>query len=143
MIQIREAAPTDAAEVVRLIHALAAVDGEASPLTEAYASEYLSSPQNSVLFAIVEDRVVGLISFSIGPDLYHAAECCMIKELVVQENHRDQGIGGALLEEVIKVAIQKGCAEVSVSTMPDNHRAQEFYRQHSLVDEAVLLERHL
>jgi len=36
-----------------------------------------------------------------------------------------------------------GCAEVSVSTMPDNVDALQFYKAHGLVDEAILLEKHL
>jgi ribosomal protein S18 acetylase RimI-like enzyme len=36
-----------------------------------------------------------------------------------------------------------GWAEVSVGVMTDNFRAQEFYRRHGLVDEALLLEKHL
>ena len=40
-------------------------------------------------------------------------------------------------------AAQAGCAEVSVSTMAGNEGAIRFYRAHGMVDEAVLLERHL
>jgi hypothetical protein len=35
------------------------------------------------------------------------------------------------------------CAEVSVSTMPDNQEAIRFYNKLGLVDEAIFLERHL
>ena len=143
MIYIRDAAPGDAAEVVRMIHELAAAGNETSPLTEAYAMRYLSSPENRILLAEIGGGVVGLLSYYMRPDLYHAAECCMIEELIVGEDQREQGIGGALLDALIERAIQQGCAEVSVSTMPENQRAQEFYRQHGLVDEAILLERHL
>jgi ribosomal protein S18 acetylase RimI-like enzyme len=143
MINIRNAVPADAAEVVRLIHELAEAGGETCPLTEAYAIHYLSSAENQVLLAEAGGSIVGLLSYSMRPDLYHAAECCMIEELIVADDQREQGIGGALLDGVIERAIQRCCAEVSVSTMPENQRAQEFYRQHGLVDEAVLLERHL
>jgi ribosomal protein S18 acetylase RimI-like enzyme len=36
-----------------------------------------------------------------------------------------------------------GWAEISVGVMRDNLRAQEFYRRHGLLDEALLLEKHL
>jgi ribosomal protein S18 acetylase RimI-like enzyme len=61
---------------------------------------------------------------------------------VVQADQRGRGAGGSLLEAAIARARDGGCAEISVSTMPDNRRAQAFYRRHGLADEAVLLERH-
>jgi ribosomal protein S18 acetylase RimI-like enzyme len=38
--------------------------------------------------------------------------------------------------------LPSACAEVSVSTMPSNSKAIEFYKAHGMTDEAVLLEKH-
>jgi ribosomal protein S18 acetylase RimI-like enzyme len=79
----------------------------------------------------------------IRPNLYHAANSALIEELVVRESARGRGVGGALMSELLRRLSAQGCAEVSVTTMPDNDGAIRFYRSHGLVDEAVFLEKHL
>jgi ribosomal protein S18 acetylase RimI-like enzyme len=141
-ITIRDAQPKDSAAVVHLIAELAATAEERSPVTEAYVRRYLSSSRSRALLAELEGDVVGLLRSSIRPDLYHAADACLIEELVVQETARGQGVGSALLTELLSRLGSSGCAEVSVAAMPDNIRAIRFYRAHGLVEEAVFLETH-
>jgi ribosomal protein S18 acetylase RimI-like enzyme len=142
-ITIRDATPQDTPAIVRLIRELAATGGEDSPLTETYAARYLAEPACTVLLAESEQQVIGLLSYSLRPNLYHAAATCLIEELVVQETERGHGVGNLLLEELLRRLPALGCAEVSVTTMPDNTAAIRFYRKHGLVDEALYLERHL
>jgi ribosomal protein S18 acetylase RimI-like enzyme len=94
------------------------------------------------LLADLNGKVVGLISYTLRPNLYHSALCGVIEELVVSEASRGQGIGHALIAEVITRLQALECAEISVSTLMENRDAQRFYRSHGLVDEAILLERH-
>jgi len=143
MITFREAAPQDAATIVQLIAELATSIGERSSLTMAYVEKYLFYPGCKVLLAEVDGQTAGLLSYMIRPNLYHAGETCLIEEFVVRERARGQGIGSALLNELISRMESLGCAEVSVSTMPDNVDALQFYKAHGLVDEAILLEKHL
>ena len=143
MISIRSASPADAPAIVRLIQVMAAEGDHESPLTEAFVPVYLASPVCHVLLAETSGQAVGLLSYHIRPDLYHAAGSCYVEELVVDPSWRGQGIGGALLDEVLDRAAEAGCAEVSLSVMPDNAGAIRLYRQHGLVEEALLLEKHL
>ena len=145
MIHIREARPDDAAQIVRLI--CEAEGGADSPLTEAYALHYCANRASHILLAeevgaAIDGAAIGLLSYSTRPDLYHAGECCLVEELIVRADRRNEGVGGALLEAVLQRAAQAGWAEVSVGVMPDNDGAQRFYRRHGLADEALLLERH-
>lgn len=142
-ILIRDAAAKDATEVVRLTRELAQAEGESTLISPEYVVRYLSHPGCCILLAELGGQVVGLLSYSIRPDLYHAADCCLIEELIVGEQARRQGVGSVLVQEAIRRAAQGRCAEISVSTMPDNLAALRFYRRHGLVDEAILLERHL
>ncbi len=143
VISIRSATPEDAPAVLRLIQEMAAGSGGTSPLTIRFVEDYLVSPVSQILLAESGSRVVGLLSYSIRPDLYHAAGSCYIEELVVERSSRGQGVGGALLEAVLQRAAEFGCAEVSLSVMPDNEPAIRLYRQHGLVEEALFLEKHL
>ena len=142
-VTIREAHIQDTPAMVRLIRELATTSGESSPITEAYVASYLSSTTSTILLAEMDQQVIGLLSYSLRPDLYHAATTCLIEELIVQETERSKGVGGLLLEELLARLTALECAEVSVTTMPDNTDAIKFYRRHGLTDEAVFLERHL
>jgi ribosomal protein S18 acetylase RimI-like enzyme len=144
---IRQANEADAKAIVTLIGQLAGAISETSTLVSALTAEYvcayLRHPGCAVLLAERDGAVLGLLSLTMRPNLYHAADCCLIEEFIVDQGARSQGIGGALVKEAIRRAGAQGCAEISVSTMPDNTGAARFYRAHGLTDEALLLERHL
>lgn len=143
MIEIRTAALIDTPIIVRLIQELAEAGSDTSPITGAYVEEYLAAPGSFVLLASNRGVISGLLSYCVRPDLYHAGLCCMVEELVVAQDKRSQGIGGALLQALLSKAQAEGWAEVSVGVMTDNHRALAFYRRHGLVDDALLLEKHM
>ncbi|HNS52915.1 MAG TPA: GNAT family N-acetyltransferase [Anaerolineae bacterium] len=140
---IRDGVPGDEPAIVMLIRALGEAGDYESPIREEDAARYLASPGCGVLLAEEDGGAVGLLSYSIRFDLFHAANSCLIDELVVAEGRRGQGIGGALLDEVLRRARSAGCVEVSVTTMPDNAGAQALYRSKGLDEEAVFLEMHL
>jgi ribosomal protein S18 acetylase RimI-like enzyme len=141
-IQIRDAGLSDAEVIVELVREHAAGAGETTPVSTAYVATYLKSPQNHILVAEENNCTIGLLGYSIRPDLYHAADCCSIEELIVKKNAREKGIAGALLEELIRRLDKKACVEISVSVMPDNPSAIRFYKSHGLTDEALYLEKH-
>ena len=140
--QVREASEKDGAGVVALIAQLTSEMGGSSALTEDYVAGYLRFPGNHVLLAEEDGSILGLISFSVRPGLFHAADCALIEELVVAAGRRGRGVGGMLLNDLLVRLEQQGCAEVAVTTMPGNEGAARFYRSHGLVDEAVYLEKH-
>ena len=141
-IKIRQAEIGDAAIIVRLIRELAEVENEHSPITPSYTAYFLSQPNCHVLLAEKEDQIIGLLSYLMKPDLYHGSDTCLISELFVVKDFRGRGVGSALMEHLVHHLEASGCVEVSVSTMPHNQGAMNFYKGHGLVDEAVLLERH-
>jgi ribosomal protein S18 acetylase RimI-like enzyme len=141
-ITIREAKAGDESLIAGLVKELAQSMGESSPITAGYVESYLSFPGNNVLLAEEDSRPIGLLSFSVRPNLYHAARSALIEEMIVHDVARGRGVGSALMTELFRRLAEMGCAEVSVSTMPDNEGALRFYRSHGLVDEAVFLERH-
>ncbi len=140
---IRSATVDDAADVVQLIAEHAALYDEASLLTESFVRRYLASPASEILVAEVDQQVVGLLSCSLRPDLFHAADSCLVEDLVVREGRRGQGIGRALMSELFARLEARDCAEVSVGVMQDNLPAINLYRSLGLCEEALLLEMHL
>jgi ribosomal protein S18 acetylase RimI-like enzyme len=141
-IEVRTAQNKDAAAILKLIGELAESIDERSPLTIEYILSYLATPGSTVLLAENDGNVLGLLSSSLRPNLYHGGNSCLIEELVVDQSVRGQGVGGLLLDALLESLQAKECAEVSVSTMPDNLGALKFYKTHGFVDEAIFLEKH-
>jgi ribosomal protein S18 acetylase RimI-like enzyme len=141
-LSIRQAKPGDEPIIVTLIRELAETSGDSSPITEEYAATCLAFPGSHVLLAEEDGQVIGLVSYSVRPGLYHAGDSGLIEELVVHDSGRGRGIGSALMSELLQQLAAAGCAEVSVSTATDNEGAKRFYKSHGLVDEAVFLEKH-
>ncbi len=140
---IRDIQSGDEPATVALIQEMAEGSGDRSPISAAFVTAYLSNPGSGVLLAELEGQVVGLLSYSVRPDLYHAGPAALIEELVVHAPLRGHGAGSALLQAFLARMVEIGCVEVAVAVMPDNEGAQRLYRAHGLVEEAILLERHL
>jgi ribosomal protein S18 acetylase RimI-like enzyme len=141
-IRVREAGPGDETAIVRLFQEFARTNSDTSPLTEEFVREYMSSPGSHILLAEGDGQPVGVLSYSIQPDLYHAGPAALIEELFVRGPAQGRGVGSALMADLLSRLAHLGCVVVSVAAMPDNVGAIRFYRAHGLVDEAVLLEKH-
>ena len=142
-INIRPANQDDIPSIVRLVRELAESGGELSHINQDYAAYFLRQPNCFIMLAEVDSQIIGLLSYLLKPDLYHASDTCYIAELIITDGYRGRGVGGALMENLIENMASQGCVEVSVTTMPHNLDAIRFYKKHGLVDEAVMLERHL
>jgi ribosomal protein S18 acetylase RimI-like enzyme len=139
---IRNSAKKDVPEIVRLICQLAESMNEGSSLTEEYVNEYLNNPSCNIMLAEVDKKIIGLLSYSVKPCLFHAGDSCLIEELIVDKEYRKQGIAGNLIEKLIAEMKTKQCAEISVTTEFTNKAAIAFYKDHGLKDEFLFLESH-
>jgi ribosomal protein S18 acetylase RimI-like enzyme len=142
-ISVRLADGSDSEAIAGLVTTLAAELKEHSPITPAYVADYLCSPGAHALLAVRGQTVLGLISFTFRPSLYHAADSCLVDVLVVHPAERNCGLGTRLLQEAIQRARAHRCAEVSLSIMISNQDALRFYQRHAFGDQALLLECHL
>lgn len=141
-VTVREAEVGDVGEIIALLRELAERSGETCPANPAWTEEFLAFPGCGALLALRDRRVVGLCSYSVRPNLYHAADACHLEELVVASHARNQGIGGALLAEMVELAQALGCAEMSLAVEIDNEDALRFYARYGLSERTLLLERH-
>ncbi len=121
---------------------LASANGEVSPLTADYVRIFMASRGCGLLLAEQDGAVIGLLSYSLHPSLYHAGPSGYIEELVVDARHRGRGVGTGLIKAGLAFFKEMHCTEASISTMPGNAGAQRLYRSLGFVDEAVLLETH-
>jgi ribosomal protein S18 acetylase RimI-like enzyme len=65
-----------------------------------------------------------LVSTACGGDVL------LLEDLVVSPQHRNKGLGSALLEHVIHFARQHGYRRITLLTDRVNANAQRFYKRH-------------
>lgn len=114
--------------------------GEAGPGIEGRFKYMLTLTHCNLCVAEDEEQVIGLISASVRPTLWHPGPVTIIDELIVDRTARGQGVGRALIQAVVDWARKRGASEIEVSTETDNTAAQSFYRRHGFDHESLLLE---
>ena len=132
VIVVDDGSSDDTAEVVK--QRLDAYHKQTAPL-EAYY-------RKKGLLAEVDGRVIGLLSYSLRPDLFHAGTSALIEFLGVDSTCRGLGVGSAMMKYLLGKLIEQCCVEVSVATSVANFKAQRFYQRHGFLEEAMLLEQH-
>ncbi len=101
----------------------------------------LENPDYELLVAELDEGIVGFIDQWIIHDFAHGAKLSYIQNFYVTPKHRKKGVGGRLLEEVIKSAKNKGVLEIHVVTEFENRPAISLYRKHGLVKKSLQLEK--
>src|SRR5919197_5473216 len=85
---------------------------------------------NGAVFVAEDDgRVIGWIHVATVP-LLEADLYAYIAGLVVDETHRNQGIGAELVETAERWAREKGCRTMRVWSRIQRERAHAFYERH-------------
>lgn len=140
-MRIRPARAQDAPHVVRLMRQLEAfTHGKVGPGVEGRFKFMLTLTHYNVCVAEEDNQVIGLITASVRPTLWHAGPVALIDELIVDEAARGRGVGKALIDAIVTWARKRGASEIEVSTEKDNVAAQAFYLRHGFEHESVLLE---
>jgi len=130
---IRPATPDDAAEVHRLIAALAAYEREPDAVlsTPEVIRAQLADPRPPFECFLAEDegKPVGFALFFATYSTWLGKQGLWLEDLFVQESHRHRGIGRALLARVAQLAVARGYGRVDWSVLGWNAPALGFYRR--------------
>jgi ribosomal protein S18 acetylase RimI-like enzyme len=140
-IKAREATTEDAADIQILARELAETVGDAPPVEEAVRKrleELLETPRSRVLVVENGRGVVGAVCFWIKPDLAHGDTVVEVPMLVVAEDHRRNGVGRLLMEEVRSIASENGASLIELVTTTANVAAREFYHSLGFVEADVV-----
>ena len=101
----------------------------------------LRNPDYELVVAELNGETIGFIDQWIIHDFAHGAKLSYIQNLYITSKHRRKGIGSRLLEEIIRIAENKGVLEIHVVTEFENKPAINLYRKHGFVEESLQLER--
>ena len=129
---IRSAILADVPVIARLIRALSEYEklAHAVVLNEASLREHLFGPRPyaEVLLAEQSGQVVGFALYFHNYSTFRGAPGIYLEDLFVLPEFRGQGHGKALLVELAKIAVARGCARVEWSVLNWNEPAIQFYK---------------
>lgn len=82
------------------------------------------SPQGCLLLATIGQNAAGCVAFrTIGPRV------CEMKRLYVSNSFKRQGVGTALVEELLRVAAERDFRKMMLDTHPSMANAAKLYQQ--------------
>jgi len=98
-----------------------------NPVDESFAREFLSDPRHHIVVAIANGVIVGFASavHYIHPD---KPPELWINEVGVAPSHQGQGIGKAIMKEILKLSRGLGCKNAWVLTDRGNEPANRLYK---------------
>ena len=125
-IKVRDMRPRDVPQVVAIENATSA-----TPWTRAMFMSELGRPGTLDLVADRGGDVLAYVMVSRYADVWH------ILNVVVREAHRDQGIGGRLLDDLFDRASGKPHLGFTLEVRISNARAIHLYRRKGFLDHGI------
>jgi GNAT superfamily N-acetyltransferase len=131
-VRIRLAGADDAAEIHRLICALAEYEREPDAVEatpESLAAQLREEPPPwEALLAERDGRAVGLALFFHNFSTWTGRRGLYLEDLFVDESERGRGTGRALMREVARVAVERGCGRLELAVLDWNTPSIDFYK---------------
>lgn len=127
----RSAERRDVPLILRYIRELARYEKleEEVVATEEILEEWLFDKEKAeVIFAVVEGKEVGFALFFHNFSTFLGRAGIYLEDLYVEPAHRGQGIGTALLRELARIAVARGCGRLEWWCLDWNQPSIEFYR---------------
>ncbi|MBI5698205.1 MAG: GNAT family N-acetyltransferase [Thaumarchaeota archaeon] len=130
-IKIQPTTKTDISEILVLLAQLGRPKPKTKPeksIFEKRILQYLKDKDKKIFLAVLDSKIVGLVSMIFVPRLNQTKPELYIPELVVLESHRNMGIGKLLIEFCIKVAQEKNCYRIRLESGNKRVAAHKFYQ---------------
>ena len=127
----RSAERQDVPLILRYIRELARYEKleEEVVATEEILEEWLFDKEKAeVIFAVADGREVGFALFFHNFSTFLGRAGLYLEDLYVEPAYRGQGIGTALLKELARIAVARGCGRLEWWCLDWNQPSIEFYR---------------
>ena len=132
-VTIRAAAPHEMPEVLAFIRELAVYEHLEHEVVASTAdlSAALFGAQRyaEVVFACLDAVPVGFALFFHNFSTFLALPGIYLEDLFVVPEHRGNGVGRALLKELARIAVERGCGRLEWSVLDWNRDAIGFYER--------------
>jgi GNAT superfamily N-acetyltransferase len=132
-LRIEPAAERDLPAIVHLVTQLAHYEKLASAMvaTEDDFRKALFGPRPSAeaLMAFVNGAAAGFALYFYNFSTFLGKRGIYLEDIYVEPEHRGQGIGGALLKRLAKIAKEQGCGRMEWSVLTWNQPSIDFYHR--------------
>lgn len=131
MVRIRPAIPGDGATILELIRGLADYEHLSHEVvaTESLINAALfdTPPSATALLAEEDDRGIGFALYFFNFSTFLGRPGLYLEDLFVLPEQRGRGVGTALLIELARIAVAKGCGRMEWSVLDWNEPSIAFY----------------
>jgi GNAT superfamily N-acetyltransferase len=133
-MEIRKAIEDDVPNLLPLMRQLAEFEKYANDfaVTDELLREqgfHRSPPDFHCLIAEEAGELVGFLVYYFVPFTYRAKPNLIIKELYIEESHRNRGVGKRLMKTVARQAEEVGCGMIKWWVAKWNQRGIKFYQR--------------
>lgn len=137
-LSVRRAAPTDAAELARLLTAFNAEFEASTPpptILERRFTDLLASSGFAALLAGEPGLpAVGFATISLRASVYEGGPVALLEDLYVTPSHRNNGVGSALISALSGLARTHDWALIEIQVDEPDLDAMRFYARHGFTD---------
>lgn len=132
---VRIADLADAAATAELLHAFNSEFASPTP-GPAVLERRLQAmlPRDDVLVLLAGEPPVALALITFRPVVWDAGPAALLEELYVRPAHRGRGIGGAVLERAVSLAVERGSKTFEINVDEGDVDAQRFYVAHGFTN---------
>lgn len=128
---VRAATPTDSAEILRYIHALAEYEKAPSEvvlsISDLESSLFCENPQVYCLLSQLGDEITGIAMWHLNYSTWLGKHGMYLEDLFVDPKHRGAGHGKALLIRLAQICVEKGYPRFQWWVLDWNQPAIDFY----------------
>lgn len=140
VLTLREATPTDLADILDL-YTLAGITGEDTfslPEAEAHFARLARYPDYRVYVAEQSQRIVGTYELLIMDNLAKkGARSAIVEDVAVHPHHQNQGIGGKMMQHALQMARKSLCYKLVLSSNIKREDAHRFYEKLGFVQHGL------
>ena len=130
-VQLRPARREDAAELLRLIRALARYEKAEEQVEtdedQLAATLFDAGATAHAIVAELDGRLVGMAIYFFNYSTWQGRNGLYLEDLFVEPEQRGAGIGKVLLARLAAIAVEQGCGRFEWSVLDWNAPAIEFY----------------
>ena len=129
-VTFHPATPADIPQILQFIRLLAAYErlSDQVAATEALLYEWLFERRKAeVIFARVDGNTVGFALFFYNFSTFLGRAGLYLEDLYVKAEHRGKGYGRAILKELARLAVARGCGRLEWQCLDWNKPSIRFY----------------
>lgn len=133
---IRQATAADARTVGTLLHRFNAEFGVPEPSAVEFARRFetLLARDDVIVLLAGGEEAVGFAFATLRPTPYHDGPLAQLEELYVEPARRSEGIGGRILDELLRLVRAHGCEEMHIGVDAPDTEARRFYERHGFTN---------